>query len=96
MGGTGPQGHGLARFTPDLTPDWLYPFNAGLPPVDDCYVLNLNAEQALACPYNAFHLISVTEDKATDLGPAPHQAADALLIQGDQGAFLGGWGPSTT
>jgi hypothetical protein len=68
MGGSGPQGHGLARFTPDLSPDWLYPVGAGLPPVCDCYTLNVHAERAYICPYTDFHLISVADGEATDLG----------------------------
>jgi hypothetical protein len=93
MGGSGPQGHGLARFTPDLSPDWLYPVDAGLPPVFDCYTLNVQAERAYICPYTEFHLISIADDKATDLGVAPYRSAHGLLMRGGEGAFLGGWGP---
>ncbi|WP_344114243.1 hypothetical protein [Kribbella alba] len=93
LGGSGPQGHGLARFTPDLSPDWLYPINAGLPPVFDCYTLNVHAERAYICPYTDFHLISIADGKAVDLGVAPHRSAHGLLMRGGEGAFLGGWGP---
>jgi hypothetical protein len=93
MGGSGPQGHGLARFTPDLSPDWLYPVGAGLPPVFDCYTLNVHAERAYICPYTDFHLISVADGEATDLGAAPYRSAHGLLMRGGEGAFLGGWGP---
>lgn len=93
MGGSGPQGHGLARFTPDLSPDWLYPINAGLPPVFDCYTMNVHAERTYICPYADFHLISIADGKATDLGAAPYGSAHGLLMRGGEGAFLGGWGP---
>ena len=93
MGGSGPQGHGLVRFTPDLNPDWLYPFDAGLPQVFDCYTLNVVLERAYLCPYTDFHLISVGDGDATDLGMAPCRMAHGLLMRGDEGVFLGGLAP---
>jgi hypothetical protein len=93
MGGSGPQGHGLARFTPDLSPDWLYPINTGLPEVFDCYTLNVDAKRAYICPYTDFHLISIADGNAVDLGVAPYRSAHGLLMRGGEGAFLDGWGP---
>jgi hypothetical protein len=50
MGGTDPEGHGLARFNSDLTVDWLYPQNSGLPSITDCYSLNGARETAYFSP----------------------------------------------
>jgi hypothetical protein len=38
--------HGIARFATDLEPDWLYPFDAEVGQVHDCYSLNVDAETA--------------------------------------------------
>ena len=92
MGGSGPEGHGLARFTPGLEPDWLYP-HGGLPAIADCYALNVAGETAYCCPYTDFHLIAVTGGRATDLGPVPARGATRLLVDGDRAALIGGYGP---
>ncbi|MFB9855208.1 hypothetical protein ACFFMR_32995 [Micromonospora andamanensis] len=93
MGGAGPQGHGLARFTPDLEPGWVYPHRADLPPIDDCYALNVAGETAWSCAYTAFHLVAVDNDQAIDYGMAPQRGANALLTDGSTGAMIGGYGP---
>jgi hypothetical protein len=93
MGGRGPQTHGLVRFTQQLAPDWLYPAEAGLPSVFDCYALNVDGETAYCCPYTDFHLISVLDDQAIDLGATPYGSAHCLLVRGTEGALIGGWGP---
>ncbi|MFG2038816.1 hypothetical protein [Dactylosporangium sp. NPDC048998] len=93
LGGGGPQGHGLVRFTQDLVPDWLYPFDAGLPIVFDCYALNVQGERAYCCAYTDFHLVSVEGDTATDWGAAPYRSAHGLLVQGSDGALINGPGP---
>ncbi|MGC4808074.1 hypothetical protein [Micromonospora sp. DT233] len=93
MAGSGPQTHGLARFTGELVPDWLYPVNAGLPSIFDCYTLNVHGEDAYCCPYTDFHLISVAGDVPRDLGPAPYRSANCLLVDGAEGVLIGGWGP---
>jgi hypothetical protein len=92
MGGRGPEGHGLARFTPGLEPEWLYP-HGDLPPIADCYTLNVAGETAYCCPYTNFHLIAVTGGPARDLGPVPRRGAPRLLVDGDRAALIGGYGP---
>ncbi|RKN16530.1 hypothetical protein D7147_22440 [Micromonospora musae] len=93
LAGTGPQTHGLARFTPDLEPEWLYPHGAGLPPIFNCYALNVAGETAWTYAYNRFHLVSVTDGDPTDHGAAPYRGADALLTDGATGVLVGGYGP---
>ncbi|MEU4770864.1 hypothetical protein [Micromonospora sp. NPDC023644] len=93
MAGSGPQTHGLARFTADLEPDWLYPQRPAMPEIFDCYALNLADETAWTCAYTQFHLVSVTGDTPTDHGPAPYRSAHALLTDGTTGAFIRGYGP---
>jgi hypothetical protein len=93
MGSRGPAGHGLARFNPDLTVDWLYPVDAELPAIADCYALNVDGETAHLCPYTDFHLLSATRDGVTDWGPSPYRSAQNLVISGPDCALLGGWGP---
>jgi hypothetical protein len=93
MGGRGPEGHGLARFNPDLTPNWLYPHDAGLPYISDCYALNVDGESAHICPYNHFHILSASGEKVTDWGASPYRSAHNLLMKGADCAVLTGWGP---
>jgi hypothetical protein len=93
MGGHGPQGHGLARFTLDLEPAWVYPHRADLQPIADCYALNLAGETAWSCAYTAFHLVAVRDDQPIDHGVAPLRGADALVTDGSTGALIGGYGP---
>ncbi|WP_144420399.1 MULTISPECIES: hypothetical protein [Micromonospora] len=93
MAGSGPQTHGLARFTAALEPDWLYPQRPAMPEIFDCYALNLAEETAWTCAYTPFHLVSVTADTPTDHGRAPYRGAHALLTNGVTGAFLSGYGP---
>ncbi len=93
LGGSGPEGHGLARFNQDLTVDWLYPHDAGLPYISDCYTLNLQGETAHFCPYTDFHIQSVSGDRVMDWGASPYQSAHSMLVNGADRAFLGGWGP---
>jgi len=92
MGGSGPEGHGLARFNHDLTVDWLYPRDAGLPYISDCYTLNLVGETAHFCPYTDFHILSASADKVRDWGASPYRSAHSMLVRGADRAFLAGWG----
>ncbi|WP_412747790.1 hypothetical protein [Krasilnikovia sp. M28-CT-15] len=59
----------------------------------DCYALNVYGENAYCCPYTDFHLISITGDVPRDLGPALYRSAHGLLLQGAEGALIGGYGP---
>ncbi|MEU4221271.1 hypothetical protein [Actinoplanes sp. NPDC026623] len=92
MGGSGPEGHGLARFGSDLTTEWLYPPDAGLPAIFDCYSLNVAGETAYFCPYTNFHIVSVAGEKVTDWGPSPQRSAHNLLRRGPDVALLTGPG----
>ncbi|MET7673122.1 hypothetical protein [Micromonospora luteifusca] len=93
MGGDGPQGHGLARFTLDLEPAWVYPHRADLPSIADCYALNLEGETAWSCAYTAFRLVAVRDDQPVDYGAVPRRGANVLLAGGSTGALIGGYGP---
>lgn len=93
MGGSGPEGHGLARFNSDLTVDWLYPLNSGLPFISDCYSLNVAGETAYFCPYTQFHILSATGTQVTDWGPSPYRSAHHLLRHGPDLALINGVGP---
>lgn len=92
MGGSGPEGHGLARFNHDLTPEWLYPRDAGLPYISDCYTLNVHDETAHFCPYRDFHILSASGENVTDWGASPYRSAHNLLVRGADCALLAGWG----
>lgn len=90
--GRAPEGHGLVRFGADLQPEWLYPWNTDLPSVDDCESMNVVGETVYACPYLDHHVVRVDGGEVTDLGPAPHRGGQALLIEGDRGLLIGGYG----
>ena len=93
LGGTGPEGHGLARFNSDLSVDWLYPLSSGLPYISDCYSLNVAGETAYFCPYTDFRILSVADSKVTDWGPSPYRYAHHLLRRGPDLALIKGFGP---
>jgi hypothetical protein len=92
FGGRGPEGHGLARFNQDLTVDWLYPHDAGLPYISDCYTLNVEGETAHFCPYVDFHIQSASGGKVLDWGPSPCHSAHKMLVSGADRALLRGGG----
>ncbi len=95
IGSPGPAGHGLARFSDRLEAAWLYPTGpqATLPPIDDCYSLNVVGEVAYCYAYSDFHLVEAHGNRVNDLGPVPYAGASALLIDGDGGALISGYGP---
>lgn len=88
--------HKLVRFDDELRPQWSYPVRSerpDLPDVFDVYSLNVSAEVALCYAYDDFHLIRAHADSVTDLGSAGVRGAQAVLIDGPRGAFIGGYGP---
>ncbi|MGH3664432.1 MAG: hypothetical protein ACRDT8_06885 [Micromonosporaceae bacterium] len=89
LSGEGPQSHGLARFTADFGVDWLYPFQE-LPPIVDCYALNVDGETAHCYAYTDFHIVSISDADAADHGPAPKRSASRLLVAGDRAVLIGG------
>ncbi|WP_436530670.1 hypothetical protein [Actinoplanes sp. HUAS TT8] len=89
MGGAGPEGHGLARFRDDLSVDWLYPHDAGVPSIFDCYALNVDRETAHFCAYTEFRICSVRGSRVTDLGRSPFEYAHFLLVAGPDAALIG-------
>jgi hypothetical protein len=93
LGGSGPQSHGLARFNEALEFEWLYPLGESLPPVLDSYAMNVVAETAWVQSYTEFHLLRIQGNHAVDLGPVPRQGADNVILGGDRGALIGGYGP---
>lgn len=86
----------LVRLGPDLRPEWWYPFPSeqpGLPDVFDVFALNVVGESAYCYAYTDYHLIRVEGDEVVDLGPAGVLGANAVVIDGERGAFIGGYGP---
>ena len=85
--------HGLIRFGPDLSAQWLYPNkdDGDLPYIADCYALNVEGEKAWSYAYTEFHLASVEGEQALDHGPVPFRGAHAVLIDGDRAAVIGGY-----
>ncbi|MFI5839497.1 hypothetical protein ACIA8K_07255 [Catenuloplanes sp. NPDC051500] len=92
LGSRGPGAHGLVRFDDTLATTWLYPFDAGLPTILDCYALTVTGETVWHCAYSGFHIGSVRGGHAADHGEAPRHSATALLIEGRHGALAGGHG----
>jgi hypothetical protein len=91
-GGSGPQSHGVARFNGLLEPEWLYPIGSQLPPVFDCYALNVDGEVAYVQADSEFHLVRVSGDGAADLGAVPRMGANRVLLEGGRAALIGGYG----
>ncbi len=82
--------HGIVRYTADLEPEWMYPFDTGLGPVDDCYALNAEGETAWSCYYNAFPIVRMSATAVTGWRN-PVAGATALIAGGDTCALIGGY-----
>jgi hypothetical protein len=87
--GADPLAHrGIARYTPELEPDWRYPTDPQVGPVDDCYTLNVDGEDAWSCYYSDFPVVRITDRTVTgwrtDL-----TGATALIADGDTCAVIG-------
>ncbi|GCD20452.1 hypothetical protein ACFO3K_13215 [Cellulomonas algicola] len=83
----------LVRFDEDLHIRWSYPGSErGLPGLFDVYALNVSGEAAVCYAYTEFHLVRAEGDAATDLGATGVTGAAAVLVDGDRGAFVGGYG----
>lgn len=67
--------------------------DGGAPDIFDCYALNVTGETAWTCAFTDFHLVSAQGDRVTDHGPAPHQGAHLLLVDGPVAALVGRPGP---
>ena len=84
--------HGIVRFTDELEPDWMYPFDTGFGPVDDCYALNVDGETAWSCYYSGFPIVRLGEDTLTGWHNPDVQGATALAADADRCALVGGYG----
>ncbi|MCR6688816.1 hypothetical protein [Cellulomonas sp.] len=52
----------------------------------------MSGEAALCYAHTDFHLVSVRAGSVADLGPTGVKGAQAVLIDGPRGAFVGGYG----
>lgn len=86
FGVDGPGAHGLVRFAPDLTPDWLCP--EGL--VYDCYTLNVVGEAAWVCPYERFPVLRARDGVVREWAN-PVAGPYGLLVRGSRVALVGGY-----
>lgn len=82
--------HGIVRFTPDLEPDWTFPFDTGFGPVDDCYALNVAGEAAWSCYYSGFPIVRIHDGAVTGWRNQV-AGARALLAARDMVALIGGY-----
>lgn len=89
--------HGLVCYDDQLTATWQYPRTGELPLIFDCYALNVDGEDALACflgmSAGTFHLVSVRAGVATDHGTSPVAGVHGLLVDGVRVLLVGGYPP---
>jgi hypothetical protein len=73
----------------------MYPAHGStsLPPIYDCYDLNVDGQSAHFYAYDRFELVSVRNGEVTAYGAMPYKGASSLLIGGNVGALIGGYGP---
>jgi hypothetical protein len=90
--GPDPIGHcGLIRFSSDFTSLWRFPYGSTYGSIDDCYALNVVGEEAWACYYSDFPIVSVVD--GTVRGWTNEIAgARAILIEREHVALAGGYG----
>jgi hypothetical protein len=81
---------GIVRFNADLEPEWKFPYDAGLGPVDDCYSLNVDAETAWSCYYSSFPIVRISDRTVTGWRNSIH-GATALITDAGTCALIGGY-----
>jgi hypothetical protein len=93
-GGSGPTplgACGLARFSPDLQPDWQFPYDNPWDAISDCYALNIDGDTAWTCYYIDFPIVRVHEGVLTgwrnDI-----DGAKTLAVGDSRVALYGGYG----
>jgi hypothetical protein len=83
---------GLARFSPDLRPDWRYPSSdSPWGAISDCYALNVDGETAWTAYYTGFPIVRIQEGVLT--GWDNDVTAKALAVGGSRVALYGGYRP---
>lgn len=93
-GNPGPEpvgSHGIVRFSPDLTVEWEYPYDADSGPVDDCYAMNVDGDATWACYYSDFPVIRIRGDEI-EAWHNDHVGARALVTADSKIALAGGYG----
>jgi hypothetical protein len=83
--------HGIVRFTSGLDPDWTYPLDTDVGPVDDCYALNVDGEAAWAYYYRSFPIVWISDGSLT-AWRTEVAGATGLLAAADACALVGGYG----
>ncbi|MEV2218276.1 hypothetical protein AB0E01_00170 [Nocardia vinacea] len=89
-------GSGLVRFTQDLRPDWQYWDRASepnLPPIYDCYALNVDGDTVWTCYYSDFPIVRIQDGVCTSWRNDVF-GARTLAVGGDRVALYGGYGPA--
>jgi hypothetical protein len=76
---------------------WRYPRTGELPLIYDCYALNVDGEDAVACflgmSPGAFPVVSVRGGTALDHGTSPVAGVHGLLVNGVNALLVGGYPP---
>jgi hypothetical protein len=95
--GPGPIGAtGIVCFTSHLEKVWEYPGHKGsLPPIDDCYALNVDGESLWAYYYSDFPIVRIANGAVrTWANEVP--GARALTVRSDTVRLAGGYPPERT
>ncbi|WP_325039064.1 hypothetical protein [Kribbella sp.] len=89
--GTEPIGApGLIRYTPELTSDWEFSNTRhGLPPVDDCYALNVISETAWCCYDSGFPLVKIRDETVRAWRNEVQRVIGIAVHQGHVGLYDG-------
>jgi hypothetical protein len=90
-GGPAPIGApGLLRFDADLNVTWRFPEGSAFGHIDDCYALNVVAEDAWACYYSDWPVVRVSDDRTAGWRNSIAGASAIALADGSV-AFAGGY-----
>lgn len=80
--------NGLARFDPDLTLAWEFPWDDRRPRIDDCEALNVGSD-VWACYYSEFPLVRIADGSVQFWPPTRLDSLTTLLVDHDRIAFVG-------
>lgn len=84
---------GLVEFSAMLVPIWRYAPPQGLPPIADCYAMNLADESLWTCYYTDFPIVRIDPNITTAHWRSDVRGANGLVVSGRRIALVGGYPP---
>lgn len=89
--GDGPENHGIAQFSAELSVEWAFPRREDIS-ILDCYALNVGPDETVTgCTYGGFPVFAIAEGHVRLFGQAPIGGPKAVLAMANHAALVGGY-----